>query len=98
MQTFVKSRAGQSDYVEVYHSFLNAGRWEFDMGKNWKTFRYHPGMFKVQVQRQVFAGGGTQEGSMEQLLGSLVQEIESRSTANPKLNPEKVGSTPSGGE
>ncbi len=89
MQTFVKNRAGQSDYQEVYYSFFNARLWGFDMEKNWKTFRYHPGMFKVQVQHRVFAGGRTEEGSMGQLLGSLVQEIESRSAAVPNLSVEK---------
>jgi hypothetical protein len=79
MQTFVKSRGGQGNYLEVYHSLFNAGRWGFDMERNWKSFRYHPGMFKVQVQRQAFAGGGSEDGSMKQLLGWIVQEIEARS-------------------
>jgi hypothetical protein len=89
VQTFVKNRAGQSDYQEVYYSFFNAGRWGLDMEKNWKTFRYHPGMFKVQVQRQIFAGGRTEEGSTDQLLGSLVQEIESRSAVRSESSTEK---------
>ncbi len=90
-QTFVKYRAGQGDYQEVYYSFFNAGRWGVDMEKSWKTFRYHPGMFKVQVQRQGFAGGRTDEGSTDQLLGWLVQEIESRSAVGPKLPAQKRG-------
>ena len=49
LQHYVKSKAGQTDYREVYYSFQNAGRWGVDMGENWKSFRYHPGMFKVQV-------------------------------------------------
>ena len=52
LQHFIKSKAGQTDYREVCYSFRNAGQWGLDMGKNWKSFRYHPGMFKVQVQCQ----------------------------------------------
>ena len=54
LQHFVKSKAGQTDYRQVYYSFQNAGRWGVDMGRNWKSFRYHPGMFRVQVQCQGF--------------------------------------------
>ena len=57
MQNFVKYKAGQRDYREVYHSLRNAGEWGLDMGRNWKIFRYHPGMFKVQVQCQGSSSG-----------------------------------------
>jgi hypothetical protein len=90
MQTFVKFRGGQGNYQDVYYSFFNAGRWRFDMERNWKTFRYHPGMFKVQVQRQV-AGGGSEDGSVKQLLGCIVQEIETRSTTGSEATPPSKG-------
>jgi hypothetical protein len=89
VQRFAKYRGGQEDDQEVHHSFFNAGRWDYDMEKNWKSFRDHPGMFKVQVQRQAPAGGKTAEGSMDQLLGCIVQEIESRSDAVRKHRAEK---------
>ena len=46
------------------------------MGRNWKSFRYHPGMFKVQVQCQGSSSGKTDENSVKELLGRIVQEIE----------------------
>ncbi len=79
MQSFVKYKAGQRDYREVYHSFRNAGEWGIDMAKNWKIFRYHPGMFKVQVQHQGSSSGQKGENdSVDQLLGLIVREIERR--------------------
>ena len=54
VQTFAKINANQAeDCREVAHSFRNAGRWGIDWLKDWKSFRYHPGMFKVQVQPQI---------------------------------------------
>ncbi len=82
VQNFVKLRTGQGIHLQVYHSFLNAGRWGLDMQKNWKSFRYNPGMFKVQVQRQSSGTWGTEGSSIEALLGRIVQEIERRSTVN----------------
>ena len=81
-QHFRKTRAGQVDYRIVYHSFLNAGQWGFDVAKNWKLFRYHPGMFKVQVQRQAGTAGGRKRVLSEELLGRIVQEIERHAPAN----------------
>ncbi len=77
-QHFLKSKAGQTVYREVYYSFENAGQWRYDMEKHWKAFRFHPGMFKVQVQCQ---GGRTDESSVKDLLGRIVQEIEGHSAA-----------------
>ena len=65
----------------VYYSFQNAGQWEPDMAQNWKSFRYHPGMFKVQVQFQASSSGKIDKSSVEELLGRIVQEIEQRSVA-----------------
>lgn len=83
MQNFVKLKAGQSFHQEVYHSFLNAGRWDVEMYKNWKSFRYHPGMFKIQVQCQGSATANADNTSVRELLGRIVSEVESRSTAKP---------------
>ena len=77
MQNFVKSKAGLRDYRAVYHSFRNAGEWGLDMGRNWKLFRYHPGMFKVIVQHQGSSSGlKSDNDSVHQLLGLIVREIE----------------------
>ena|SRR5271157_3983393 len=81
MQNFVKSKAGQRDYREVYHSFRNAGEWGLDMGRNWKLFRYHPGMFKVMVQHQGSSSREKREtDSVNQLVGLIVCEIDQRVT------------------
>ena len=76
LQHFVKSKAGQTDYREVCYSFRNAGQWAPDMGKNWKSFRYHPGMFKVQVQCQASSSAKIDESAIKELLERIVQEIE----------------------
>ena len=78
LQHFVKSKAGQTDYREVYYSFQNAGQWGLDMAKNWKSFRYQPGMFKVQVQCQASSTIKINESSVQELLERIVQEIEQR--------------------
>jgi hypothetical protein len=77
-QHFSKSSAGQVDYRVVYHSFLNSGHWRFDVGKDWKSFRYHPGMFKVQVQRSVGTNRNMDENAIEDLLAQIVKEIDRR--------------------
>ena len=77
-QHFSKSIAGRVDYRVVYHSFRHAGRWDYDMGKYWKLFRYYPGMFKVQVQQQAEIGVKGDESSVQELLGQLVEEIDHR--------------------
>lgn len=82
-QHFSKAIAGQVDYRVVYHSFLNAGHWDYDVQKKWKSFRYHPGMFKVQVQRLTDSGGLADESAFHVLLASIVQEIDHRLQANP---------------
>jgi hypothetical protein len=77
LQRFLMVKPGQRDLREVYYSFRNAGDWSYDMAKNWKLFRYHPGMFKVQVQRQ--GTGAAQPGgneAVDELLGLIVREIE----------------------
>lgn len=76
-----KSLAGATVLSEVYYSFLNAGEWRSDMSGQWKQFRYHPGMFKIQVERHVTTaqlGDSPTKG----LLASLVEEIEKRSMSN----------------
>ncbi len=76
-QEFVQIKSGQRDSREVYHSFRNAGEWGIDQAKNWKIFRYRPGMFKVQVQHQGFSSGVKGENDSERLLlGMIVAEIE----------------------
>jgi hypothetical protein len=74
-QQFAKSRASEGIVQEVYHSFRNADRWAPDMEDQWKSFRYHPSMFKVQVQRQIF-GNANAENTTSEFMARIVQEIE----------------------
>ena len=87
LQHFVKSKAGQTDYREVCYSFRNAGQWAPDMGKNWKSFRYHPGMFKVQVQCQASSSAKIDESAIKELLERIVQEIERGLASEGQANP-----------
>jgi EpsI family protein len=75
-----KTRGGLTELSEVYYSFFNAGVWRSDMSGQWKQFRYHPGMFKIQIERRVKTpqlGDSPAKG----LLALLVREIEERSSS-----------------
>jgi hypothetical protein len=80
-QNFAKYQTGAGIYQQVYYSLRNAGEWGLNLENRWKSFRYHPGMFKVQVQRQVAAVGKAENISLEELLGRIIQEIEQRLAA-----------------
>jgi len=80
-QNFAKYQTGAGIYQQVYYSLRNAGEWGLNLENRWKSFRYNPGMFKVQVQRQVVAVGKAENNSLEELLGKIIQEIEQRLTA-----------------
>jgi hypothetical protein len=80
-QNFAKYQTGAGIYQQVYYSLRNAGEWGLNPENRWKSFRYHPGMFKVQVQRQVAAVGKAENSSLEELLGRIIQEIEQRLAA-----------------
>jgi hypothetical protein len=77
-RNFAKYQTGAGIYQQVYYSLRNAGEWGLNLENRWKSFRYHPGMFKVQVQRQVVAVGKAENNSLEELLGKIIQEIEQR--------------------
>jgi len=74
---FVKRVVGMSQYNEVLCSFRHDGAWLPDVASRWKTFRYHPGMFKVQLH-QPCGGIGNKAGPSETLLKQIMQEIERR--------------------
>jgi hypothetical protein len=80
-QNFAKYQTGAGIYQQVYYSLRNANEWGLNLENRWKSFRYNPGMFKVQVQRQVVAVGKAENNSMEELLGKIIQEIEQRLAA-----------------
>lgn len=72
-----KSEAGTVSNHEVYHSFRNAGEWRTDMASQWKRFRSHPGMFKIQIDRRT-ESANIDDKACHDLLAGLVEEIEKR--------------------
>jgi hypothetical protein len=74
---YVKRASGLSQYNEVLCSFRHNGAWLPDVADRWKMFRYHPGMFKVQLHHPC-AGIASEAGPSESLLKDLIQEIEKR--------------------
>ncbi|WP_168222336.1 exosortase C-terminal domain/associated protein EpsI [Aquisphaera giovannonii] len=65
------------DQREVYYSFRNAGQWAVDMESRWKSFRYHPGMFKIQVQHPYSGDNGGR--AIEALLAKIADAIDHHS-------------------
>jgi hypothetical protein len=80
---FTKSTLGisQSEETEVCYTFRHNGEWLPEVASRWKSFRYHPAIFKIQLQRRS-SGLAIQGGLTESLLGHFVQEIDSRISQN----------------
>jgi hypothetical protein len=72
---------GQSEEAEVCYTFRHNGEWLPELASRWKSFRYHPAMFKIQLQRRA-SGLAIQDKVTESLLSHLVQEIDSRVSQN----------------
>lgn len=70
-------------YEVVYHTFFHNGQWLPELASRWKSFRYHPGAFKIQLQHTVSGGLTLEDGPSESLLSQLIQEINRRATAQP---------------
>jgi hypothetical protein len=78
-------KVGPSErYEVVYHSFCHDGQWVPELASRWKSFRYHPGAFKIQLQRTVSSGFTLEDDSSESLLNQLIQEINRRKAPNPR--------------
>jgi hypothetical protein len=73
---YSKKVGGIERYDVVYWTFLHDGLWLPDIANRWKSFRYPPGAFKIQLQRTVsdLAPG---DRPSEELLAELVQAITS---------------------
>ena len=78
---FGKTVAGVSQYEEVYCTFRHNGVWLPEVASRWKMFRYHPGMFKIQVQRHT-SGLASEDSPTESLLAEVIREINSRVDQN----------------
>lgn len=72
---------GAYDEEQVYYTFLHNGEWLPELGSRWKSFRYHPAMFKIQLQRHT-TRLATEDHLPESLLSEIVQEIDKRTSRN----------------
>jgi hypothetical protein len=77
---YAKTTGGITHYDEVMCTFRYNGSWETDTASQWKLFRYVPGMFKVQTQRESDTLSAENSPS-ESLVRELVVAIEARLSA-----------------
>jgi hypothetical protein len=76
---YTKQTGHVSRYEETYVTFLHHGDWLPDAAEaRWKMFRYDPGLFKVQVARNVSGLNESGKGPCEDLLKEIVAHIRGR--------------------
>jgi hypothetical protein len=81
---YVKRDAGTglNRYEEAIYTFRHNGEWLPDVAPRWKMFRYHPGLFKVQIAHPISSLSESGKGGpCELLLTELVRQVEERLTA-----------------
>jgi Protein of unknown function (DUF3485) len=77
--------AGLSEREEVYYSFRHSGAWNPWMEGNWRTLRYSPAVFKIQVERRVIdTEFRNLDNPSSRFLEALVPEVEKRVNNAPK--------------
>jgi hypothetical protein len=69
-------------YEVVYHAFCHDGQWVPEIASRWKSFRYHPGAFRIQLERTISSGLTLEDGPSESLLRQIIQEINQRTSAS----------------
>jgi hypothetical protein len=74
---FSKNVGGTSQFQEVYYTFYFNQQWLPEVASQWKSFRYHPGMFKVMLQRQTTDLSPTNSPT-ESLLKAIIREVDVR--------------------
>jgi hypothetical protein len=89
---YMKRLGGSGSYEETYHTFYYNGKWIPDPSDQWKSFRYHPGMFRVLLTRPISGLSDEVHAPSEALLGAFIQEIASRLA--PKTAVEAGKATP----
>jgi hypothetical protein len=67
-----------TEYSEVVYSFRHVGAWLPDAAARWKSFRSHPGMFKIQIGRSGINDFDVENGASASLLGEFMREIDDR--------------------
>ncbi len=77
---YVKNVGGASQYNEAVWTFRHDGKWLSDVKSQWKGFRYHPAMFKVQIDRPIMSIA-TESGPSETITREIIREIEGRLAA-----------------
>ncbi len=75
---YMKRVGGIGHYVETYHCFHYNGEWLPDASDQWKSFRYHPSMFKIQLARDVTGLSEEVHAPSEVILGDFIREIGDR--------------------
>lgn len=76
---YSKRIAGVTRYEETYHTFLHDGAWLPDVAGRWKTFRYRPGLFKIQISHPATSLSESGEsGPCVDLLKEIARQIEAR--------------------
>lgn len=78
---FAKNVGATNLYEEVYYTFYYNQHWLPEVGNQWKLFRYHPGMFKVLLQRRT-TDLSTENSPTESLLREIVREVNLRMPDN----------------
>jgi Protein of unknown function (DUF3485) len=72
---------GVTQHEEVYHTFYHNGEWIPEAGSRWKEFRYHPGLYKIQVAHPVFGLAEDGNGPGKPLLIEFVKALNERIVA-----------------
>jgi Protein of unknown function (DUF3485) len=72
---YTKSAIGA--FVEVDYTFFHNGEWLPDVSDRWKSFRQHPGIFKVQLERHS-SKLSSDHSPTESLFTRIVQDLGSR--------------------
>ena len=88
---------GKDLFSEVWYSFRHGNSWKPNMAGDWKTFRYQPGMFKIQTSREVSAAAASPDAPKstvsESLVELIVKDLEQRIAAT-HVAPEKKLTAP----
>ncbi len=80
---YTKQTGHFSRYEETYVTFLHHGDWLPDAASaRWKMFRYDPGLFKVQIARNVSGLSDGGKGPCEDLLREIAAHINGRLPGN----------------
>jgi hypothetical protein len=75
---FTRRVGGLNQYEEVCHTFYHHGEWLAGAAGRWKTFRYHPALFKIQIAHPISSLSEDGEGPALPLLTEFVRQVSER--------------------